>query len=416
MTPRSEEFKAAISAIRERIATAKRRAMHSGMIEYYGCIAVTNEWIHILEEAGKSAEHGEHTFAYSVAALIQINLAKLASSADDSAGGITDARSYVDDVLGKVCSGVDYGSADAEFIFLQAIKDSQNKAFNGWDEFAYDLLQPIARLATAKTVGKLYAVLDEFNVKLSRKEYYSWHLESDCLARLAAITAVDGAEAAGKFIDSNLKYDGVRRIAIRNANESGNYARAEQLCRDKVNSSERDYHWTKEWYTLLFEVYERAGDNEKQAELAEDLLVGKWDTHYYAVLKRLLTEKGAWDAKYPTLLAALGSSMPYNSYMYVLSKENETRKLLEEVKKHPNCVFDYGKQLAAEYPSETYAICLDEIRKRAAEADNRIKYRKVCGIIKKLYGFGGVAEADGVIAELKEKYPRRLAMIEELTP
>ena len=31
--------------------------------------------------------------------------------------------------------------------------------------------------------------------------------------------------------------------------------------------------------------------------------------------------------------------------------------------------------------SETYAICLDEIRKRAAEADNRIKYKKVCGII-----------------------------------
>lgn len=194
MTPKSEQYKTAISAVRERIAAAKRNGTHSGYIDYGGCVFVCNEFISILEEAGIAAQRGDCVYAYTVAALILINLARLAGSADDSAGGITDTQSYVEDVLDKACSGVEYGSADAEFIFLQSIKDSRNKAFDGWDEFVYDMFKITARLATAKNVGKLYAVLDEFKIKITRTDHSSWHLESDCLVRLAAITAVDGAE------------------------------------------------------------------------------------------------------------------------------------------------------------------------------------------------------------------------------
>ena len=72
---------------------------------------------------------------------------------------------------------------------------------------------------------------------LSLKEYFSWHLESDCLVRLAAITAVDGEQAAEKFIADNLRYDGVRRIAIQKAFGKGDYTCVEKLCLDKINAS-----------------------------------------------------------------------------------------------------------------------------------------------------------------------------------
>jgi hypothetical protein len=343
-----------------------------------------------------------------------VNLAKLASSADDSAGGITDTRGYVKVVLEKTCSGVEYGSAEAEFIFLQSIKDSRNEAFNGWDEFVYDLLEPTARLATAKNVGKLYAVLDEFTAKLSQKEYTSWYPECDCFVRLAAVTAVDGEQAAENFIDDNLRYDGIRHIAIRKAISKADYARAEELCLEKINEKDRDYHWTREWYDRLFEVYLKTDDKEKQADLAEDLLVHKRDTTYYAVFKGLLIEKGEWKAKYPSLLERLGQSLPYFSYQDILSKEGETLRLLDVVRIHPSSVFEYGKQLSAKFPRETYTLCLDEIRKQAAEADKRTKYREVCDIIKKLFEFGGITEAEDIITELKKKYPHRSALLDEL--
>ena len=306
------------------------------------------------------------------------------------------------------------GSAAAEFIFLQSLKDSRNKAFDGWDEFAYDLLLSTAGLATAKNVNKLYAALDELDAKLSRKEYSSWHLESDCLVRLAAITAIEGEQASEKFVSNNIQYDGIRRIAIRNSLDKNDFDSAERLCRDKISSTDRGYHWTRGWYDMLFEVYLKSGDKERQAELAEDLLTVKHDTKYYTILKQLLSEKDVWKTEYPSLLAKLAQNLPYNMYMGILSKEGETRRLLDQLIIHLSEVFTYGKQLSTDFPAETYAICLDEIRKQAAEADNRIKYKQVCGNIKKLFDYGGNNEVNRIIDELKVKYSRRPAMIEEL--
>jgi len=236
MKSKSEEFKTAMAIIRERIATAKRSGPHGGFIDYHGYISVCHDFINILEDEGKAAEQGNYAFAYSVAALIQINCAKLAGTADDA---------------------------------------------------------------------------------------------------------------------------------------------------------------------------------EKKIESAEDLLF-RFDIRYYDVLKELLSEKGVWEQEYSGLLTRIGDNLPYHMYMGILSKEKEIHKLLNEVHKYPATVFTYGKHLSAEFPDAVYEICLDEIRKQAVEADNRIKYKKVCGSIKNLFEYGGVVEADNIIVELKEKYPRRPAFLDEL--
>jgi len=414
MTPKSNEFKAALSSVRKRIADAKRHGTHRGFIDYNGCISVCNEFINILKEVDKYIECGEYTYAYSVVSLVLLNCAKLAGSADDSAGGITDTRGYIKDLLEKICSATARGSAEASFIFLQSIKDSGDKAYDGWEEFAYDLLLPAARLAAADNVEKLYNALDELEAKLSQKSYSSWYLEHDRLIRLAAITAVDGGQAAERYISDNLRFDGIRRIAVNNAISGNELNIAEELCLERINSINRDYHWTREWYDMLIEVYGKSDDKAKLAELADDLLVNKHDTKYYAILKQLLTKEGVWDTEYPRLLERLSQNLPYHLYMGILSKEGETRRLFEEIRKHPSEVFTYGKQLSDGFQLETIGICLDEIRKQAAEADNRIKYKKVCGNIKKLYEYSGFSETEAVITELKAKYPRRPAMADEL--
>ena len=251
---KSDQFKTAMSIVRERIAIAKRHGTHRGFIDYNGCVSVCQEFIAILEDAGQAAERGDCTYAYSVAALVLVNCARLAGSADDSAGGITDTRRYVVEVLTTACGRVEYGSTEAEFIFLQALKDCQNKAFDDWDEFAYDLLLPIASLATAKNVKKLYDVLDNFSEKHKDQEFSSWYLEQDRLVRLSAITVVDGSHAAEQYIFDNLQFDGIRRIAIQYAIESSDFILAEKLCADKITSIQYGYHWTQEWYSLLFDV------------------------------------------------------------------------------------------------------------------------------------------------------------------
>lgn len=416
MIPKTEEFKTAMSAVKERIAAAKRGGTRKGYIDYSGCVFVTDEFIAILEDAGNAAEHhGEYTFAYSVAALILVNLAKLADTADDSGGGITMAKWYMGNVLERVANGVEYGSADAEYIFLQSIKDSKNKAFDGWDEYAYELLLPVARLATAKTVSRLYDALDEMSAKLSKAAYSSWYLECDCLVRLAAIMPVDGECAADRFINDNLQYDGIRQIAIIRAMNKADYTYAEKLCRDRIHSERnKGYYWTRAWYDRLFDVYVHKGDKDRQAELAEKLLMDECETKYYDILKDLLIEKNLWAATYPSLLERISQKLPYPSYLSILAKEGELQKMLPVVQANPATVFNYGEMLSKEYPQEIYVLWQDEIFRFAADANKRGHYKEICRRIKKLCDLGGHSEAENMIAALKLKYPRRPAMLEEL--
>ena len=214
MTPKSPEFKAALSAVRKDIATAKRRGTRSGFIDYSGCISVTNDFMDIIVDAKKATSRREYAFAYSVAGLVQINLAKLASSADDSSGCITDTRFYVKELLEIVCSGVERGSDEAEYILLQSIKDSQNEAFNGWIEFAYDILLKTARLAVEENENQMLTALDELYGKAKQDVWSNWVDEFDALGRLEIIKATGSEVDAIDYVNENLKYDKIRRVAV----------------------------------------------------------------------------------------------------------------------------------------------------------------------------------------------------------
>lgn len=114
------------------------------------------------------------------------------------------------------------------------------------------------------------------------------------------------------------------------------------------------------------------------------------------------------------MLERLEQNLPYNLYMQILSTEGELSRLLTVVSAHPSSVFDYGEQLSAEFPQATYELCLEEIRSQAVETGNRRKYKQLCANIKHLFVYGAVAETYGIIDELKAKYPRRSAMLDEL--
>jgi hypothetical protein len=164
---------------------------------------------------------------------------------------------------------------------------------------------------------------------------------------------------------------------------------------------------------LIYEIYEKSGDTEKQITTAEKILF-LLDVDYFDILKKLLSEKGEWEAKYPTLRAALSQELPNNLYMQVLNKENDWQYLMQQIHQYPQYVFEYGKQLSLYYPDEIREIAISEIRSQATEASSRPHYRKVCANIKKLSEYAELDDALAIIAELEADNPRRPAMLDEL--
>lgn len=94
--------------------------------------------------------------------------------------------------------------------------------------------------------------------------------------------------------------------------------------------------------------------------------------------------------------------------------EGETTLLMEQVRLFPETVFQYGGMLARKYAEEVVELCAAVIRKQAERASNRKEYRNLCGLLEALAGFGGQAESKALIAELRQTYPRRPALLEEL--
>lgn len=67
-----------------------------------------------------------------------------------------------------------------------------------------------------------------------------------------------------------------------------------------------------------------------------------------------------------------------------------------------------------DYPEQIYVLCVNDVKRSCAQATDRRMYRKVCKDIKQLIKWKGSDYARELIAELKQAYPRRPALIDEL--
>ena len=156
----SGTFKSTLSAIRERIAASKRHGTHRGYIDYRGCMSVCQDFDDIITEAEELIDKEEYELCYAIAALVLINCAKMAGTSDSSSGCLSATIRYTQQLISKVCTAAKNHSEAAKYIYEKGLKDAANKAFDGWDDMAYDFLENLAVLADTDNIDKLYALLD----------------------------------------------------------------------------------------------------------------------------------------------------------------------------------------------------------------------------------------------------------------
>lgn len=132
--------------------------------------------------------------------------------------------------------------------------------------------------------------------------------------------------------------------------------------------------------------------------------------------KDLLTEDGRRQEEYPKFREELKASLPVYTYMEILKGEGEIGLLMEQVRLHPDMVFQYGDALAPQYGDDVFNLCSGAIREASKGISNRRHYQRLCELLQSLIKFGGSRYAQILIHELREAYPRRPALLEELEP
>ena len=101
-------------------------------------------------------------------------------------------------------------------------------------------------------------------------------------------------------------------------------------------------------------------------------------------------------------------------YMLILEKEQEYALLLEQLKKHTEQVYNYGRTLAEEYPTDVCAIFISQINAESESAHKRGQYRDICSHIAMFSKVGYKAKVAELVKELTEKYSREPAFVDEL--
>lgn len=405
------DFGAEMEGIKVRIADVIRQGTRSGFIDYRGCDYICNEMDQILEQAQKRLNQGHPVIAFGIAMQICLKGYWLASRADSSSGSLTITINSSLEMIDKASANA-IAEADRKFIYEKCCKEAKNKVFEGWNEGNYAFLRSCARFVTKRNAKKIFDTLDYLAEKL-RTDSFSYTTD-DKLTRLEICKHLDGEDEYERQIKINLDIKEVRRIAVDRALANNNYAYAETLCLEYINTATSGYHWMREWFDTLFDIYVRTDNKTRQEEVASRLLFTAHDEKYYDILKSLLIGRGVWEAEYSNILYQCATNLAPTEYMRVLQKEGEKRLLLKEVSLIPTNVLTYGSYLADEYPPETYALFREVITTQAAEATDRNKYGRVCANLQKFYDAGGIDETLNLIEDLRSKYKRRLAMIDEL--
>ena len=293
------------------------------------------------------------------------------------------------------------------------LKISERKAFNGWIENRYDLLECAVPLLTKDNYKKLLEtskLLRETESKYEREAAY----KEDKILSLKVILKIEGLESGKEFSEQYLEVEEIREWRVKTAIDEEDYKLAGKLCQEMIHNIEvYSYQRMKKWLFLSLEIYELSQDIKNKIEVLKKIVLGG-NLEYYETLKGLLKERGDWESEYQILLNKFKKETFNNNYSRILKKEKEWEKLLKCVQNNANLIRDYGEDLVIDYPEETGEIYANLIINNAGETKGRKEYRLVCEDVLKLSKLGQDAKAKELILKLREEYCRRPSFLDEL--
>lgn len=406
-----------LAAVKTLVEASSCSNTHRGYIDMRGCDHICADLDDILDQARRRIKQGRYDQALDITLFVLLTAVKLVGEVDSSSGSLSWTIDAALETVELAANGLVQENGPREEFVRKILKAAEDSAFDGWEHWRYNLLQRSAILANSENEEAFFHLLDRLSDRLweSFQDTPRYgYAEEDKITRYSIIRSAHGAEKARTYLEQNLEVNELCVILVREDMARGDYAHAESLCQKRLEK-EQEKPWSRpsQWQYLLYEIYRDGGQPEKQICQARKLaLLG--DRDFYQAAKELLTKSGRWQEEYPGFLVELKAARPAYEYMEILKLEGETALLMEQVRLYPEIVFQYGSTLVQPYREEIFDLCAAGIREQAKRSSNRKEYQKLCALIEPLAGFGWYAEAQALVIELRQDYPRRPALLDGL--
>ncbi|MCE5196154.1 MAG: hypothetical protein LLG09_03365 [Negativicutes bacterium] len=371
----------------------------------------------VLEKARANLQKRKNLQAVQLALCVIHEMLSLIQSADDSdgviSGEIEESLAFIEEVIeiGEL------NQSDQQSIFELLAEETISSRYRDWTGWQLSYLECCSKLADTQVLRDECDRL--FTLTIADKDENSWSgsyfIERVKLIRYNTIKRNEGPDQAREFIEENLKYTSFRVMAIENAMQEQDYAKAEKLALAGEDLDQNSSGLVKRWKEYRYAMYKETGNLEKQRAIAREFIFdGNYE--YYRELKRTYCAN-EWLSVYPQIILQLEEQKKthYAVYSQILIEEAEKQKLLQYLQESPSEIESFYQYLLPEFQDAVYTIFLRHIEQTAAKSSDRKAYQHVCSIIGSLKRAGGDKQALANKQELLLRYQKKPAFRDELS-
>ena len=221
------------------------------------------------------------------------------------------------------------------------------------------------------------------------------------------------------FIDQNLKFHSVRKVAINKSIRDKNHEKTLILCKDGIDEAERAKHpgTISELRKTMLTVYLLQNDKPNIVATAELLFLEPHaDVTCYRVLQEHMDGK-QWIVKSAQYKQKLESNYEYEVLAEILKEENNPNELLRILSLSNNVALidEYESAIPQELKSQLQKIYFSIITASLESRADRSNYRLNTQLLKKLLGKYDNAATITFANLLRARYKLRKALLEELS-
>ena len=384
-----------------------------GFIGWSSMNQVSNAVNNLLITAQRQVQNKNYKSAIFICTALMEQMMEAAQYSDDSRGGIGDSIENGLQILYDISAG-QTDEKTRKLLIDYCFTSFEEKVFKGWDWHLSILQLASDLLKTDEEVNRIFKLID--NVKGSKYDH-----ETSQVIKYEIILKTQGEAAAEQYLDLNITNSDLRKVAIDLAVNKGDFERAKMLANDGITNDKDEWPGLVNlWYDWLLTIAQKEDDQEKVIEYARYLLIDNLNQgqDYYRILKQYVNPE-QWNFFVEDLVRDISKSKHWaglSMTAIIFIEEKWWDRLLTLVKqsKDLKTIEHYEKYLKEDYSDELITFYADAVIESMKYSQGRSSYRTACKYIRRLIKLGGREKANEIIGFLRNEYPQRRALMDEL--
>lgn len=409
-----------------------------GYINYRRAFEVSTEIDSLIEHGYSFAKKQEYQKAFKVAKALLLPTTELIEHTDDSGDCIGGNIDYIIELIALIAKeGMDVNGLPQEIVdFLST--ELQNKLYFSYGPYGNELFDIFQSLSIyLKKADEYLDFISRQLAKLnqSKDEYEIKHLK---IRQIEFCKEIGRTNEANELISKNMDLVEVRKEEIDKLISLQDYHSAKKLILEGIEIAEAKNHpgTVKEWQKDLLQIAVFEKDTNSIRTISKTLAFDQWlNRRYYiqwkstfpadewnAIIEETIKEKTA-QVKAEQVNRFRNFQGLNNALLWKLGpvfiEEKYWDRLLNLVQNVRNLktVLEYHPFLYPHFPDALIEMYVPMFLKKGETATDRSGYADLVREMKKIIKDipSGSAQIQAVAQQLREKFPRRPAMLDELS-